>query len=157
MLRIHEAAAEQDYALARKLIEEYAAIIGHDLEFQHIADELADPRAIYTPPRGSFMIAYDVDELIGCVALREQSALICEMKRLYVRPPGRGKGYGRELSLAAVARAREIGYERMRLDTLASMDTARSLYRSLGFVEISPYYNNPLPDVVYYELALTRR
>ena len=42
----------------------------------------------------------------------------------------------------------------MRLDTLASMSVARGLYASLGFRERAPYYDNPLADVVYYELKL---
>jgi ribosomal protein S18 acetylase RimI-like enzyme len=76
------------------------------------------------------------------------------MKRLYVRPGFRGAGTGRGLAERIVAIARDRGYERMRLDTLASMAAANGLYRSMGFVETEPYRFNPLESAVYLELAL---
>jgi putative acetyltransferase len=138
----------------RVLFREYATSLGFDLDFQDFDDEMASLPGDYAPPDGCILLARCVAEAAGCVALRRLALGVCEMKRLYVRSQFRGKGIGRILSENLVAEARRIGYTAMRLDTLASMTTARALYRSMGFKEIKPYRFNPLPDAVFMELGL---
>jgi len=91
------------------------------------------------------------------VALHKIEAGICEMKRLYLRPQFRGKGLGRALADQIIAEARLIGYSRIRLDTVEPvMRDAVAMYRMLGFVEIAPYCQNPIPGALYMELNLNR-
>lgn len=140
--------------VARELFVEYANSLGVDFCFQEFDQELAGLPGKYAPPSGRLLLATDGPRAVGCVALRQLAAGICEMKRLYVRPPFRGQGIGRQLAQATVTAAREIGYERMRLDTLASLQPALALYESLGFQSIAAYYQNPIANVVYLELTL---
>jgi ribosomal protein S18 acetylase RimI-like enzyme len=139
--------------VVRTLFEEYAAALGVDLGFQDFERELAELPGDYAPPGGRLLLALDPLP-VGCVALRPYEPGTCEMKRLYVRPDYRGTGLGRRLVEAIVAAGRDAGYERMRLDTMPSMEAARALYRSLGFVEIEAYRFNPVHGTTYFELAL---
>jgi ribosomal protein S18 acetylase RimI-like enzyme len=156
-LRITAADSPDEIAAVRALFLEYARSLGVSLGFQGFDQELATLPGAYAPPRGCLLIARQRAEIVGCVALRPLDAERCEMKRLYLRPAGRGQGAGRQLAESIIAAARAIGYRRMVLDTLAQMPAARALYASLGFREIPAYYDNPLPGVLYAELDLTAR
>jgi len=154
-----QATSPAHIAQARELFQEYAASLGFDLCFQSFDKELVELPGDYASPSGRLLLAFDDDSLAGCVALHafENSNEICEMKRLYVRPNFRGHRIGQQLIDAVIAAAREIGYSRMRLDTVSgTMDKAIALYRSYGFKEIPSYRLNPIEGVLYMELDLTR-
>jgi GNAT superfamily N-acetyltransferase len=148
------AAEPVELEAVRHLIEEYVRSLGVDLGFQEIDEELADLEAAYGPPGGRILVALADGEVAGCVALRLLEPGCCEMKRLYVRPAARRTGLGKALALAVIAAARDLGYVRMRIDTLPQMGAARRLYVSLGFREIEPYRFNPVPGTAFMELAL---
>ena len=153
-LTITEAKTKEQVALARTLFEEYAAELDEDLCFQGFQEELHSLPGRYSRPQGFIYLASLEDQVVGCIALKPLKEGVCEMKRLYVRPAGRGHGTGRKLVDICLAEARKIGYREMWLDTLGKLGAAIHLYRSLGFVDRPPYYDNPLPDVVYLELKL---
>jgi len=74
-----------------------------------------------------------------------------------VRPEFRGHSIGRILAQHVIAEAAEIGYRRMRLDTIAGkMDSAIAMYRELGFAETTPYYNTPVGQTLFMELDLAK-
>ena len=151
---IEHVASEEDVASVRSLFVEYQAGLGVDLCFQGFDEELAGLPGDYAAPGGCLLVAREDGEPVACVALRRLGAKTCEMKRLYVRPSHRGLGLGRALAKAVIAEARRIGYTRMRLDTLPSMEEAAALYERLGFREIEPYTVNPVPGARFLQLEL---
>jgi ribosomal protein S18 acetylase RimI-like enzyme len=154
-LSIIQVESEEQTQSARQLFEEYAAGIGISLCFQNFDQELATLPGKYAPPGGRLLLAYEYEELAGCIALRAVDDSRCEMKRLFVRPAFRGTGLGRVLVEAIIKEARGIGYQSMLLDTLPGrMDSAIALYRKMGFEEIEPYYENPVADAKFMELKL---
>jgi ribosomal protein S18 acetylase RimI-like enzyme len=147
---ISDAAADDVVAL-RALFREYFAWLGRDGWFPWGLDE----ELAALPGGYDVLLVARIDgEVAGCVAVKDLGEGACEMKRLYVRSEARGSGTGRALVEASIAKARELGYDPMRLDTLPTMDAARSLYLSLGFRPIERYNDNPIEGVLFFELAL---
>ncbi|MFB6273079.1 MAG: N-acetyltransferase family protein [Salinibacter sp.] len=155
MPRIRPAETEADLSAARRLFRAYAERLDFDLDFQDSEDELDALPGPYAPPDGALLLAEIEGDPVGVVAVQpldDEGA--CEMKRLYVTPDYRTQGLGRALATAIIERAQALGYDVMRLDTVASMTAARRLYRSLGFEVRDAYYHNPLDDAVYMERSL---
>jgi putative acetyltransferase len=154
-VKIIQAETSDQIEQARSLFREYEASLGINLCFQNFEKELAELPGAYAEPDGRLLLADYNGNLAGCVALRKLGAGTCEMKRLFVREKFRGKGIGRLLIDTIIRNAKEIDYERMRLDTLPpQMNDAIALYRSIGFNEIEPYYDNPVPGAIFMELRL---
>ena len=138
-----------DLDVVRELFREYAAALDEDGRFQGFDDELEQL------PYEVILVARREGEPAGAVALRRLDTDTCEMKRMFVRPFARGTGTGRALAVASLERARALGYRTMRLDTLPrKMEAAGALYRSLGFVEVGRYNDNPIEGVIFMELQL---
>ena len=154
MIHIVHAQTSEHYENIRSLFTQYADGLGFDLEFQNFNQELALLPGEYAAPDGCLLLAEDSGNWAGCVALRRLEDAICEMKRLYVIPDYRGQGLGRILAQAIISEARAREYNKMRLDTIASMNAARALYTSLGFYTIEPYRYNPIEGASYMELKL---
>jgi hypothetical protein len=161
----------KDVELCRTLMREYAEYLNASVGGQHICvesleKELAELPGAYAEPRGTVLLAFAQDEPAGCVALKPLTnpgslaqEAACEMKRLWVRPGNQGRGLGRHLAEAVVEAARVRSYTAMYLDTMpASMQAAYSLYRSMGFVPVERYNQNPvLREDDALEIAWLRR
>ena len=154
-MSLAQAESPAQIAQVRELFLEYAQSLGFSLCFQNFDRELAGLPGDYAAPEGRLLLGEYEGQVAACVALHKLEPGICEMKRLYLRPAFRGKGLGRVLAGHIIAEARQIGYQRMRLDTVEPvMKDAVEMYRKIGFVEIAPYRSNPIAGAMYMELQL---
>jgi GNAT superfamily N-acetyltransferase len=157
VIELDSATSTADVAAIRLLFREYADSLGVSLDYQGFDEELRDLPGPYAPPAGALLLARHDDVVVGCVGVRPFDERCAEMKRLFVRPSGRGMGLGRTLTEAAIRFATAAGYERLRLDTLPQMRSAQEIYRLLGFMPIEAYRHSPVPGTVFMELILTTR
>ncbi len=115
---------------------------------------------IYGQP-GFLLLATDDDGArLGCVGLRalpDRGPRTGEIRRLFVRERGRGLGLGRSLTEQLIARAAELGFDRLVLNTLPSMREAIGLYTALGFEPCAPYVDEPVAETLYFGLDVTTR
>lgn len=138
----------------RQYFRNYAGWLGVDLSYQNFEQEMASLPGNYAEPQGRLFFAEVDGRPAGCVGIRAFTDGMAEMKRLYVAPEERGHGVGRELALAAIKAAKEIGYRRLLIDTLPSMRMAVKLYRELGFMEAPAYYQRPVEGTMFLALDL---
>ncbi|MFZ0132833.1 MAG: GNAT family N-acetyltransferase [Desulfobacterales bacterium] len=153
-MEIRRARTPDELDEIRRLFREYETFLDVDLCFQGFEAELAGLPGSYAPPDGALLIAVEGRMAAGCVALRKLKDGTCEMKRLFARPRYRCRGLGRMLAERIIDEAARLGYSSLYLDTLGKLKEALRLYESLGFIQRQPYYPNPLPGVLYWELNL---
>lgn len=158
VVELRPADSLEELQAARALFLDYQASLDVDLCFQGFQQELDTLPGDYAGPAGALLIAWVDGEAAGCCALRplhnSDHLNACEMKRLFVRPAFRGFGLGRQLVDRVLTLARVAGYDTMLLDTLSDMEAARALYQESGFVEVAPYYHNPIPGAHYLKVDL---
>lgn len=155
-LVVEQAATPAQWTEVDRLIRAYLAELPFEIDFQDLDRELAELPREYGPPVGAALLARAADggAAFGVVGIRRFADGEAELKRMYVDPAGRATGAGRALATAAVEVARGLGYRRILLDTVASMEAAIAVYEGLGFEECDPYRHNPLPDARYFSLPL---
>lgn len=154
MIILKEVKSTEEYQVAAQLFKEYATQLNVDLSFQNFEQELLDIKIQYVRPKGIIYLAYDERKPVGCFGIRAFEGDICELKRMYLKTEMRGKGIGKQLLEKSIAVGKELGYLRMRLDTLPSMQSAIGLYQKMGFYEIEPYRFNPIEGTMYFEIKL---
>ena len=145
---------ENDFEEGRVIFREYADALGVDLSFQDFEKELEAIQVQYNKPWGVLILVYLNETPIACIGVRGSDEKSAELKRMYVKSPYRGQGIGVELLKRSLEIAKDLGYKKIRLDTLGNMVKAQELYKSFGFYIIPPYRFNPIPGTIYMEKIL---
>jgi len=158
----------KDIETARRLFRDYrqwladhrdataSADPGADIGLMIVDSLIAGLPGAYGPPRGDLILAFADDEVVALGALRELDPNVGEIKRIYVRADHRGPEFGPRLTQALLDRAAELGYERVRVDTLASMTAAIQFYQEMGFRPIPPYWPHPAAGALFFECAVKK-
>jgi putative acetyltransferase len=136
------------------LIGEYVAWLNIDMAFQNFDQEMAQIDQHYSLPRGMFWVLQLSGQLVGGVGFKHLDATTAEVKRLYVQPAYRGQQWGDALMRTVIDATRELGYQRLVLDTVPQTAGSHALYQRLGFVPIAPYYSGPTLATEFFQLAL---
>jgi len=151
---IEIAQSPDDIAAVKAIFLEYMAFIetylGESLGFQGTEKEFADFPNSYD----ALVLAKMNGKPVAACGLKPFKPGICELKRLYCRPTGRGHQLGLELIIATIIQARKHGYQEMYLDTDPGLSHANSIYETLGFIDIERYYDNPMGRSRYMALTL---
>ena len=157
----------EDIDTVRRLFQEYRAWLADHQDPSTLSESrvrsglalvdklVAELPGAYGPPRGEILLWFEGDGLVACGALRELEPKIGEIKRIYVRSDYRGKVFGVPFVRALMDRARELGYERLRADTLPSMSAAIEFYQELGFRRIAAFWPHPVADALFFEREIS--
>jgi len=151
-----KATESSEFAAAKELFIEYARTLDFDLCFQNFENELNELNLMYNEPNGGLILIKEslTGKYVGCTGIRKIEDRTSELKRMYIQSDHRHKGLGEQLLNHSINLARDLGYERIRLDTVEKMVSAIKLYRAKGFKEIDSYTYNPRADVIFFELEL---
>jgi GNAT superfamily N-acetyltransferase len=146
-------------AEAREILLEYGRFVisqpaAARFCFGSLEKEAARLPLSYIEQGGSCLTARVHGNLSGIVAWRSLPAPVApdswEMKRLWVRPQGRGLGSGRALTQAVIDRAIAARRKAIYLDTVpAAMTAAHRLYLDMGFTPCAPYNDNPVDELAW--------
>ncbi|WP_233828974.1 GNAT family N-acetyltransferase [Paraburkholderia sp. ZP32-5] len=151
---VREAVFPADTRKLVAVIREYVAWLDLDLSYRGFEAEMDAFEQVYTLPSGMFFVADAGGELAGCAGLLRHDAQTAEVKRLFVRDAFRGMSLGETLMTSVIRKAKSLGFTTLVLDSVPQTAFARRLYQRLGFVEIAPYYANPVEGTQFLALAL---
>lgn len=138
----------------RELIYEYTDWLGIDLSYQDFEGEMANLESLFSLPSGQYTFAMVGSDVAGGVGFRRINEHTAEVKRLYVRPDQQGKGIGWFLMENLLLKLKGLGYDRLVLDAVPPTRKAQVLYEKMGFTEIEPYFQNPVPGTKFYAFDL---
>lgn len=154
MFQIKRAQFPDDLESVLQIYKEYVSSTSVSLDYQNNEAEFNNLSAKYSGKYSQIFIACEGGEVLGCAAFREHTSVICEMKRVYVRPIARGRQIGQALVKHVINEAKKVGYHQICLDVLPEFKAAYELYVSLGFKEHEPITYNPVEGAHFLGLDI---
>ena len=135
---------DPDGADARSCLRAYFAELDRrsDYGFDAAAGISAEPHEV-TPPAGLFLVAYLRGEPVGCGAVKHHPEQPSEIKRMWVAEPARGLGIARRVLAELEQDAVASGASTARLETNNALAEAIALYRSVGYLEVPAFNDEP--------------
>ena len=136
--------------IAEEAREHFRIDILADGGFSSMREYLAsdfDSLISHVSSRGVFYLVEFEGVIMGMGALDQIREKAGAIKRMYIRPEYRGKGYGKALLQQLLQKAKEFGYHSVYLETGLSFTAAQHLYRSVGFVERDAYPETEIPPL----------
>lgn len=121
------------------------SIIGRTIP-EYVHDHLEDLTSL-KPPDGIIYLLEVEGDIAGMGALRKLSNEIGEIKRMYIRPLYRGRGYGKQMLNKLLEVGREFGCSSFLLETSKFMTLAQHIYKSAGFTERDEYPESETPTI----------
>jgi ribosomal protein S18 acetylase RimI-like enzyme len=114
-------------------------------------DDIED---IYINNRGDFLVGTVKDEVVVTGAVKKLDETCGEIKRIRVKPECQRKGYGEAMAKALIKRAAELGYDKIRIDTMITNTRAQALFNKLGFKEA---YHGKIGEynVIFYFMEIS--
>lgn len=137
------------WALHNRALEDAGAHVGNG----PWDDDLRDPEAAYVRAGGEFLVGVFGPELVAMGALRATAGRVGEIKRMRVAPDHQRRGLGAQILHALERRARDLGFQRIHLDTTAQQVAAQRFYRKHGYCEIGRRALGAF-ELIFYEKVL---
>ena len=112
--------------------------------------DIKDIEHTYFSRGGTFFVLEAEDSsIIGAYGLYPVEEHTCELRKMYLHKAHRGKGLGKLLMEDALSKAKQLGFERMVLETASVLKEAIDLYKSYGFIEYDPQHMSSRCDQAY--------
>ncbi len=119
--------------------------INRDWIEKYFVVEPIDEQVITQPEKeiitkgGAVLFAVEGEDVLGTVALKKHTEQKIELTKMGVYEHARNRGIGKELIVAAIEKAKEMGFSELVLYSNRKLENAIHLYRKMGFTELACY------------------